>query len=767
MVEVPKPPSGLEPRPPGDTGFIERLTSSIIGTARFAAAMRKRVSARTKWLVFALFVLVLVMSAGALYFNDRNQQRNAEIEDALLRGSPEDLGLLRGLLNEGLDGKRSLRVIRYLGQRRDAASVPVLTEHIKKGGQAQYEAAVALRRIGTPAALDAQGSLVQALDTASGAERLAIALALAQLGVDEGQKIALAGLAAGELQQIEGYNADAFGRALSPPVLIAALDSDSDALVIFATRTLAQSCTDSAEPKLAKLLARPESEVVLAAAITLMRCFESSAGEVVATALSDGRIPRTEAVLAIDAEVGAPGYKILLAVEQDPGRRELLLKRLARLGDPRSVSLLAPSLSSPTFSIQTKLELLGALISLDELAALPWTEKLFSELKEGSGRDALLDLIATHATGDALVPVLIDLFKRHRTLRARIGETLTHLKPCDHQDIGKITASLRSMPDAQHAALELIGRCKVAQEQSWFTATATRALDAPLQRDARRTFGLLIYVAVQLGDAKMAQALGERVLEAPSLRRHADEILWPALTPDAIEPLLEQVTETVVADLDKPEQALPLLHALSLTLPASMVPQALRLLGDDKAKLEVRFAAAEALALSGHDLSAVEVRQIKSAKSLPIMYALMLEAAGRSLQPIASVLTSATFSSQRIEEHLRTSFAPTRAMWGQSVDAFTQQSTFLLRLMETGHSKLYDAWIGALLGISGQALGLPTQSGRVKALRQWTTSDSASLRRVAFDGLIHLKLRGEALAAAADPRAIGHQEAVQALSSTH
>ncbi len=765
MAQLPKPPSGLEPRTPGNAGFVERLTSSIIGTARFAAAMRKRVSVRTKLLVLALIVLVLAMVAGALYLTDSNQKLDAQLEDALLRGSPEDLTFLRDTLAEGLDDTRSLRVIRYLGQRRDAAAVPILTEYVSRGGQMLYEAAVALRRIGKPAALSARVNLEQALHKTTGAEHLAVALALAQLGAVEGQKIALAGLADGQLQQIEGYSAAEFGRALSPAVLVGALSSESDAQVIFATQTLAQRCTDAAEAGLTKLLDRPESEVVLASALALLRCFETTSSEAVATALRDGRIPRTEAVLAIDAEVGAPGYRVLLAVEQDAARRETLLRRLAKLGDPRSVPLLQQGLGDASLGTQTRLALLGALLSFDEMAALPWLQSLWTELKEGAGWDALLDLIATHATGDALVPFLVDAYKQRKAPRVRIGQTLAHLQPCGHKDIGKVTASLRGMTEALHAALELVGLCKLTQEQAWLSAAAKRSSEAKLEPDARRTFGLLMYAAVRLEDKESVSVLAERVLRAPQLIKHADEILWPALAPPAHEALLERVLGTALASLDTPERALPLIRAATLSLPASSLARALSLLSDGKADPDLRLAAAEAIAMSGHDLKALDVTRVETLRSLPAVYALLLESAPRSLQPMASLLTSASASTHKLATHLRSPLAPTRAMWGQSIEVLTRQTSFLFRLKQAGHPGLYEAWVDALVGPAGQAPGLPTQAGKIAALKQWSTGESESLRHFAFDGLVRLKLRGEALAAAADHRAPGHKEALQALST--
>ncbi len=477
----------------------------------------------------ALGVLALVAIAG--YFVSRRQSYAHRMDLVDQAGNMQDVPSLLAKLREAY-GKTSYvdvkeRILLNLGHYRDAESMPIYIDALKKKGRVRRAAAMAIIQIGLPAAEPARAALVEALPKTSAVDRAPVVWALTLLREPQAADAIIKEFERGTLQYQEGFSPRIISDALGTGNLTSArlLESPNAAVRELAAQALGTASGSAGAERSAALLklfdselARPagsgagaRSEAVLAyAAAGVARVADETGCAKLAKALEANRDLSSRVLKTIESEADARGLGLMLKAASRPELRYALAARLAGSHDPLAAEPLAALLSDA----DPKLRWIAAK-GLSELGDARAQVELIAVAKgsdTGKAREALTDLRDVATSG--LTKNLAALLKEQPSRRADILRALG--KTGDRNAANIIRKELKS-DDVRSAAFALAD-LKDASILAWAKQTMSRPAGVDFKNlsaaneDAYRDRMIALEVVQKLGLASLAPGL-MRIIE--------------------------------------------------------------------------------------------------------------------------------------------------------------------------------------------------------------------------------------------------------------
>lgn len=764
MPPAPKAPKGLETRDARDASFLNRMSSSIMGTARFAAAMQRKVSHKTRIGVVLLGLVAAATLAAGLWIKDRQQNTVATLEAAMARNGPDGLAEVRALLENGLDPAQAMRAVSHLGQARDPDAVALLARTLKRDHQLGAEAARALARIGLPAAESAKAPLVEALTSAPSWKQAALLSALITLKDGSQKALMMELLADGTLQKESAFDQASLARLLGPEELVEALGHEKTAVKHFALHWLTLECpeTETEPAALRALVVAEDAGLAVGAAGVLMQCFPDSAAEVLRAEVAKGTFT-TRSLVALAKRRGADALVLAVDSSESPEAYAQVMREVAELGDPRSAGLIADRVTDTRLPETLRIRLVGALFALDDARSESISERLLKRARSQAFRVALLEEIADKASAARLDTLLPRWFEEMRSLRPDIGALFVARAQCGAR-AGRWTEVLQRDEATRPLALLVHARCH-AKSAGRAVTQAARTLRKRLRAGAsmsRQHFLAPMLAAALLGDVDTLTELLEAAESAAM-----PESLVAALSRNLRRvPLGTPVRRTLArrylsANAERSELRLAALMSLVQGIPAEVAPQLL-LRFQQSSDAQTRLQLAQLLAIGSQVTLTSDEAHTQPAIALTVGTLLRAEPAG--LQPMLRQLrTEKSLENTTRETLLRSDSL--RLLRDQGEATAKRLGVFVLALADAGYSGPWQAYLEGL-SAKGEASLIrgPSTHARLSWARNWARSPAALERRLGVALLSRLGARGHVLAQAADPAHPAYAEAMSLLN---
>lgn len=684
------------------------------------------------------------------------------------------------------------RILRNLGHFEDAEAVPLMIAKLERGGIVRRAAALALAKIGLPAAEPAKQKLLDVLPETDERDRPQVIWALAVLREEAASDAIVEAFSKGFLQNQPGFDPKIITDVLGPQRLASdeLLTHEEESVRNLTAQALAEVGSPEVVDPLSRLidaeLAREDKsqEVIRAAATGLSRTGDPRAARPLFSLLEREPGMRSSVLDALKKTTGAPDIAVLVGEASDPGIKRDLVRLVADSHDPRVADSLASLLSSDDTEIQSTAA--NALAELKDPRAVPVLIQLAQGEDDGMADQALkgLRMIGSPDAADELMAMLPSscpdeptpemeqgCFKQAAILRA-LGAT-------GDQSVGERIRKALSGVDAPAAAIaladleyeraydELLGKVKRPPDVDMTAPTAAeRSLT---NEDLLRTRRGAIQSMGYFGDPEAVDELMhvvEDMNDDYELRSLAAASIGQVATPEQLREVIAKINDESLAEVTRRYyvQALwqkpqPELNGALLDLAAS-----------EDAPFEVRTAAALAVGYSADE--SVNDRLLQ-----------MLEDPGaRPHAAIAIALGGSEAAARRLVEIMATD-TDTReivqmAIMGETpwFDMLTEsmfesgqiwQRLRAARVLQEGDdtNRYGYAWLKATAvmstGFDGPG-GVQPPYVREK-LYEALTGDDADKRRLAAQALADMSERG-LLIRARDEGGAGSQEARAALS---
>lgn len=400
-----------------------------VGSMSDEEAMRK-IGQRTSWTSRLLALLMIGGAVGLGYFyvarNEAYEGRQDLLDAAgqFEPGSPEMLAKVREALETSTYPDVKVRAIKNLSHFDDAGAVPLYIKELATPGVVRAHAAIALSRLGSPAADSAKPELLKALATADESDRPQIVWALAVLKEPNATDAILEEFVQGRLQKQEDFDpkviTEAIGiQKLSSPELTGNEQMPIRALVAMA---LAEAASPDVVDPLVRMIQRPdeETEVVRAAVAGLGRAGDARAAQPLFQLMQSRADMRQSVIDALKKSTAAPQLAVLLKEAKEPATQRDLVVLLRGTHDPRGADALASLTGSEDLDI--RVETAHGLAELGDPRAVEPLIALARDQDDTTGNDAV-DALRRLGRPEAAGP-LMEMFTEFPHRKAAIMRAL-------------------------------------------------------------------------------------------------------------------------------------------------------------------------------------------------------------------------------------------------------------------------------------------------------------------------------------------------------
>jgi len=377
-----------------------------------------------------ILVLLMVATVGGLAFFYMQSSANYEsrmdgIEAAGTLEGEAMLGALRGVLEQSEYDEVRVRAIRNLAHFKDAGSVPAFIKALETPGIVRRAAALALARVGSPAADAAKPALLKALPETDARDKPQVVWALAVLKEQAAIDDILEQFTTGLLQGQPDFDPKVITNALGIPKL------SSPELTGHAKkpiRTLvAVSLAEAASPEVVEPLMRmiankdEDTEVVRAAISGLGRAADPRAAGAMFKLMVERPAMRQSVLDALSRSTAAPQLAILLKSAKDNLNKRDLVRLLAETHDPRAADTLAAFVADA--DEDTKIEATNALADLGDKRAVEPLLVLAASEDDGTGGDAVdqLRVLGVPEAGPTLMKLIEQFPHRKAAIMRALG----------------------------------------------------------------------------------------------------------------------------------------------------------------------------------------------------------------------------------------------------------------------------------------------------------------------------------------------------------
>lgn len=421
-------------------------------------AMKKigqRSSTGSKILTLLMVVVVVGLVMSYMQSSANYEARMDGIEAAGKLEGEAMLGALRTVLEQSEYDEVRERAIRNLGAFKDPGSVPVITKALETPGIVRRAAALALARIGSPAADSAKPALMKALPTTDESDRPQVVWALAVLKEQAATDAILEQFTTGLLQSQPDFDpkviTNAVGIAkLSSPELTGHEKKPIRTLV-------AVSLAEAASPEVVEPLMRmiavkdEDTEVVRAAVSGLGRAADPRAAGALFKLMIDRPAMRQSVIDAISRSTAAPQIAILLKSAKETTNKRDLIRLLAETHDPRAADAFAGFIADA--DEDTRIEATTALADLGDKRAVEPLLVLAASEDDGTGGDAVdqLRMLGVPEAGPTLVKLIEQFPHRKSAIMRALGASGAQdagpmlIKELQGDDIGAAAKALGTM----------------------------------------------------------------------------------------------------------------------------------------------------------------------------------------------------------------------------------------------------------------------------------------------------------------------------------
>lgn len=535
FAPLPAQPEGLVAKKPTQAFQKRGFTGTIMGTMVFIA-QSKKIPLGVK--IGVPLLLVVAGVAGTLVWLEvRSRDAAAAALEAALALPPEEaVERVRAMDLSDLEPEPHARAIRFLGEQRDAASMPRLVDALDDAPPVQRAAVGAIAAIGAPAGTAAAEPLVGLLQAEDPELRRDAAWALVRLGDGRGVAPTLAAIAAGTPPELASYDPRALADTMGREGLLEALGHESATVRQLAAYHLGDYCQPGDSGAIAAVARDADTATADTALVALARCDSAAAAPLVEAALAGGDARWNGLYTRMQQEAGAAGLGLLLPHAPDAPAHRWIMHEMAISGDARAGEALFAELArTEAPSPQDRLDAALALAAVGDARVL----EVLSPMLESEDEDhalAAIDLLG-RSTDPAVVEarLLAETRAGSEARRRAAIDAMGRARACGEEAQRQLERLLGQRP-LRANALRALARCgaeRAAQE-------AARELAAPLPSPMTREQGELRLAALEavaeLGRADAAPALYEQMIaEGTDARvRAAIADALAVLAPDAL-----------------------------------------------------------------------------------------------------------------------------------------------------------------------------------------------------------------------------------------
>ncbi len=450
-----------EPKQPLKASMYPEPSDDVAGTLTDDQALRKigtrsSMMGKILWTSFVVAIVLLVW----LYIkrSDAYDHRMDAVNKAgsFEAGSPQMLSALRSALQSAGYPDVKERIIRNLGHFKDGDSVPILIKELQNGGIVRRAAALALARIGSPAADPAKSVLLKVLPETDAKDRPQVVWALAVLKEKAASQAILDEFVKGLLQGQPGFDPKIVMEAIGIPKLSAPEltgHKDKPVRVLVAT-ALAEAASPAVVEPLARMIEPPDEDavVVRTAVAGLGRTGDPKAANALFRLMEKRPDMRISVIDALRKSTAAPQLAVFVREAKEVSNRRDLVRLLRKTRDARSADTLASVARVDDLDTQIEaahgLAELGDPRAVEPLLALARNE---DETVGGDAIDSLRELAAPEAG-----PALMKLYEEYPYRKAAILRALgaSHYQPAgpillkelQGDDIGAAAKALGELP---------------------------------------------------------------------------------------------------------------------------------------------------------------------------------------------------------------------------------------------------------------------------------------------------------------------------------
>ncbi|MDD9941675.1 MAG: HEAT repeat domain-containing protein [Myxococcales bacterium] len=403
---------------------IERLAAGLTDEQAL-----KKIGQRTTLTGRIVSMLVVAGVVGMVFlYMKRSEAYETRMDGLKAAGALEGdamLSAIRAELDKTSYPDVKERALRNLGYFKDEASVPQMTQALKEAGIVRRAAALALARVGSPAADAAKPALMAALPNTDEKDRPQVVWALAVLKEPTASEAILNEFTKGLLQGQPGFDPKVITEALGIQKLASPALTGHEKKPV---RTLvAVALAEAASPEVVDPLVRmiekedEDAEVVRAAIMGLGRAGDPRAAAPMFSLMQRRAVMRQSVLDALARSTAAPELAVLLKEAKTAINKRDLARLLHKTHDPRSADALAGLLSDQDEDV--RIEAAQALAELGDERAVPTLIELARSEDDGTGNDAVdhLRMLGHPDAAPALMAMLEQFPHRKSALMRTLG----------------------------------------------------------------------------------------------------------------------------------------------------------------------------------------------------------------------------------------------------------------------------------------------------------------------------------------------------------
>jgi HEAT repeat protein len=415
----------FEPKPSLKASVYPEPSDDIAGTMTDEQAIRKigtRSSFMSKLLWISFIVAIVFLAWLYIQRSDAYDHRMDAVNRSgtFESGSPQMLSALRAALQSAEYPDVKERAIRNLGFFKDIESIPLFIKQLDEGGIVRRAAALALARIGSPAADSAKPALMKALPNTDAKDRPQVVWALAILKEPSASDAILAEFVKGLLQGQPGFDPKIVMEAIGIPKLSAPelTGSKEKSVRVLVATALSEAASPAVVEPLARIIQpKDEDPVVVRTAVGgLGRTGDPRAADALFQLMQVRPDMRISVIDALRKSTAAPQLAVMVREAKDTAIRRDIVRLLRKTHDARSADALATVIGVD--DLDTKIEAAHGLAELgDARSVQPLLELARNEDESvgGDAIDALRELAAPEAG-----PALMKLYEEYPFRKAAI-----------------------------------------------------------------------------------------------------------------------------------------------------------------------------------------------------------------------------------------------------------------------------------------------------------------------------------------------------------
>lgn len=436
----------------------------------------KKIGQRTSMSGKIVTLLIIAGAVGlAWFYVQRSEKYDARMNGVLAAGKLEGEAMLAALRSEletsEYDDVKE-RAIMNLSHFKDEKALPLLIRELDNPGIVRRAAALAIAKLGSPAADSAKAKLREVLPNTDEKDRPQVVWALAVLQESAASEAILAEFTSGRLQAQPGFDPAVVTKAigiqkLSSPELTGHKETSVRALVAMA---LSEAASAEVVDPLVRLIqnSSEDTEVVRAAVAGLGRTGDPRAAGPLFDLMQSRPEMRQSVLDALAKSTAAPQLAVLLGQAKDASAKREMVRLLRKTSDARAADALASVVDAE--DEDTRQEAAHALAELGDPRAVQPLLALANSEEDAVANDAIDSL--QRLANPAAAPALLELFDKFPYRKAAIMRALGAtsakeagpklLKELEGDDIGAAAKALGQLQyePAYPVMLKMIPRSK-------------------------------------------------------------------------------------------------------------------------------------------------------------------------------------------------------------------------------------------------------------------------------------------------------------------